>query len=294
MLKHLLPIIQALKSKLKDMESTVLYYVACLVPVTVASFNISYLFLLQHGARRNRKIYNKVLQFFIFYLPVCYLLGLFTTVPLGPYAVFRQFVSLVAFLLPCSLLFVSFDKDSLKRLLDSIVVISFLYSLWVLIIVIINIKDWGFYAVFFTNGSKGLLRSYVWAWPQYFVPVLMFAFFILLARKNKKIVHYASFVIILIVLYLTHTRAMYLALGAGLGVFVVLSLINLLKKKKIRNFVVLVSFILIVVLMIVFLLFQDSTLANRIRFMIELTLAPFVNMIQGREMISIPPRSGSV
>ncbi len=217
--------------KLRNNFNLKLFYIVCLIPVNLL-YNVNYLFASLYIRKRFRKINDIILRFFVVYVPICYLLGFLTAISFSVYAIGRHFISFGIYFIFLCLLFIEFNEKKIRILLDAVIIIAVMYASWVLLVILFNphvamsIND--------IRSLKEILRLYhIWGWPQYNVPVLIFALLLLLPKLSRKVTHYFAVIVLLTVIIFTGLRAAYLALFVGFFSYII---VNILKMAMLRSF----------------------------------------------------------
>ncbi|MES2208446.1 MAG: O-antigen ligase family protein [Pseudomonadota bacterium] len=127
----------------------------------------------------------------------------------------RQFISFIVALLPVLILFIKLNI-SIRTISIAVILTSLLYSLWVIWAVCTH--DFSLADVYFIKGG---LREYVSDWPQRYVSILILGFFLSINFVKQSYIYVVSAIILFGVIFLTFTRAAYLALIVGaLGYFI--------------------------------------------------------------------------
>jgi O-antigen ligase len=136
------------------------------------------------------------------------------------YATFlaRQFLSFTLALIGVALLFVRLSIR-LEELLVATVLCAVAYSLTAF-----YMFSFGGFSLFDIYAVKGGMRDFITDWPQRYVVVLVFAFFVALRRWNRGLIWPIADLVILACIFLTFTRAAWLATAAGLLAYVILLL----------------------------------------------------------------------
>jgi O-antigen ligase len=136
------------------------------------------------------------------------------------YATFlaRQFISFTLALLGVALLFVRLSIR-LEELLVATVVCAVAYSLTAF-----YMFSFGGFSLADIYMVKGGMREFITDWPQRYVIVLLFAFFVALSRWSRGLIWPAANLVILACIFLTFTRAAWLGTAAGLLAYVALLL----------------------------------------------------------------------
>lgn len=148
-------------------------------------------------------------------LIVSYIAGIFLFSKGDEIFLVRQFASFIVMLLPAMLLFVRLQL-SLDQVSKATIIASCVYSAWALYAVLVN--DFSLADIYFIKGN---MRDFITDWPQRYVVVLMLGFFLSYERIKIRPHYVVTSLLILTVIFLTFTRAAYLAmLVGGLGYFV--------------------------------------------------------------------------
>lgn len=121
----------------------------------------------------------------------------------------RQTLSLIVTIAPILLLFLR-HKVSLQQVGQSVVLVSVIYSVavvWAFLVGGFSLTD--------IYDIKGGMREYVPDWPQRYVVILLFGFFLALGYGNKSIGWLAAAALIGGIIFFTFTRAAYLGIIFG-------------------------------------------------------------------------------
>ncbi len=196
----------------------ILMYAALLAPVSVMiagdGVSANYLFMLlllaPLGFRKNRAA-----SLYVFVMAFSYLIGLFIFSSFDEYFMLRQSISFGLALVGALLLFVRL-RVHLEEFLVSAVIVSVLYSTFA--IYMVATKDFSLNDVYLIKGG---LREYVTDWPQRYVVVLIFAFFVALERVSRGLIWLCASLIILTCIFLTFTRSAWLGVFGGLIAYVI-------------------------------------------------------------------------
>ncbi|MGI9255439.1 MAG: hypothetical protein ACR2PY_00730 [Salinispira sp.] len=150
----------------------------------------------------------------------------------------RHFISFGIYFTLLCLLFIEFNEKKIRILLDAVIIIAVMYASWVLLVILFNphiamsISD--------LPKLKEILRPYVWLWPQYYAPVLIFALLLLLPKLSRKVTRYFAAIVLLTVIILTGLRTAYLALFVGFSSYIIVNISKMamrgLFKKRFLHF----------------------------------------------------------
>ncbi len=203
---------QKVGSKRKTFLGNILFYCLVLIPVSWGSFSINYTYVICYLRGSYKRISNPILAIFPLYLFICYFLSFFGAS--GNMSV-RQLLSFLVYFLGIGLLYVYFSEESIESLIKAVIFVSICYCLWVGIILLVynayfNLSD--------IYSLKSSLRTYVWAWPQSFLPLVVFSFLVIYGRRSKRMgwLSYSVLLLLLVILYFSATRSAYISLLVGL------------------------------------------------------------------------------
>jgi O-antigen ligase len=192
--------------------SQVLLYAVLLAPVslTIAGDGVSanYLFALLLIAPLGYRV-NRDATLYVLFMVISFLLGALIFSGFDGDFLLRQIVSFGLALIGVLVLFVRL-RVRLEEFLTSVVVVSLLYSVFA--IWMVATKGFSLTDIYFIKGG---LREYVTDWPQRYVVVLVFAFFVALARWVRGLVWQFSSLAFLVCIFLTFTRSAWLAVFVG-------------------------------------------------------------------------------
>ncbi len=139
-----------------------------------------------------------------------FLCGILLYSHFDPYFLLRQTASFTITLIGILLLFVRLGV-SLEEFLSAAVVASVAYAAFAVLMV--TTKGFSLADIYLIKGG---LREYVPDWPQRYVVVLLFAFFVSLARWSRGYRWQIASVIIIACIFLTFLRAAWLGVLGGL------------------------------------------------------------------------------
>jgi O-antigen ligase len=221
-----------------------LLIIVSLLPLSINFFgdtvNANYTLILLVVSSLHRNPLNIPKKSFFFYVIIfpliIYLTSIRYLLNFEIYSFLRASISFVLFFSTLMLSFIHL-KFSLEFFEKSIVVLSVLYSLWVVITIYI-------YNIPLSDGValKGILRQYVWDWPQRYIILLLPSLFLSLKySKNDKRYYLATFVISVVVI-LSYTRAAWISAIFG---FLLIFLFGSFRKKMIFSFFLMTFFALI-------------------------------------------------
>lgn len=200
--------------------SVKLFYTVALLPVTVFTYNVNFSFAFLYLHKSYKKVNDVMLQIFVFYIPVCYVLALFQAGSFGIEAVFRQLISVSIFVSLICLLYVKFDEEDIKRLVNAVIYAALLYSTWIWLMILTQHN----LTLANVGALKVELRQYIWAWPQYYLPILLFAAIVCISRAISKIQYGIFAIVIVSVLIFTSLRSAYLSFASGVIFYIFLVL----------------------------------------------------------------------
>lgn len=187
------------------------------ISLTVADDGVSanYLFALlliaPLGYRRN---YHAVA--YILFMILALVVGVIMFSNLDTRFLTRQFISFSLALIGVLLLFVRLGL-SLEEFLTAIVLCAVGYSL-----VAMYMFTVGGFSLADIYMVKGGMREFIPDWPQRYAVVLVFAFFVALGRWNRNLIWAVADIVILACIFMTFTRAAWLAVAVGLPAYAVL------------------------------------------------------------------------
>lgn len=235
----------------------VILYMLFLAPITISlsqdGASANYLFLLLLLKSKSIKINKDALNYIIF-LTISLFVGIIIYSRFDSLFMFRQVLSYFIMLSGALLLFVNL-KGRIQELLIAIVFSALLYSIFAIYMIISK----GFLTtdIFFIKGG---LQEYVTDWPQRYVIVLMFAFFISIGRWSLSIFWPIASIIIATCIFFTFTRAAWISVFIGLlAYFIFLNKKVQYKEighRKVRHFNLLVA-LSILAITIFFILKND-------------------------------------
>lgn len=193
-------------------------YSVLIAPISVSMFgdgvSANYLFaLLLLGPLKY--VNNNDASVYLCYCFISFVLGIFFLSEGSANFLLRQFISFGLFVAGVMILFVKLPGQ-LDDFLHAIVLASVLYSFYALFMVMTNN-----FSLLDMYMIKGGLRDYITDWPQRYVIVLIFGFFIALSNASLKKVWLIPALIILSCIFLTYTRAAWLAIAVGLVFYLV-------------------------------------------------------------------------
>ena len=202
----------------------VAYVLLCallLAPVSLMIFDdgvsANYLFAIllisPQGYRRN---YHAAA--YIAFMIVALIIGIVLFSHLNATFLARQFLSFTLALIGVALLFVRLSVR-LEELLVATVLCAVAYSLTAF-----YMFSFGGFSLGDIYMVKGGMREFITDWPQRYVVVLLFAFFVALRRWSRGIIWPLANLVILACIFLTFTRAAWLGTAVGLLAYVVLLL----------------------------------------------------------------------
>jgi O-antigen ligase len=188
-------------------------YSVLIAPISVSMFgdgvSANYLFaLLLLGPLKY--VNNNDASVYLCYCIISFVLGIFFLSDGSADFLLRQFISFGLFVAGLMILFVKLPGQ-LDDFLHAVVLASVLYSFYALFTVMANN-----FSLLDMYMIKGGLRDYITDWPQRYVIVLIFGFFIALSNASVKKVWLIPALIILSCIFLTYTRAAWLAVVVGL------------------------------------------------------------------------------
>ena len=189
-------------------------YSVMIAPISVSMFgdgvSANYLFaLLLLGPLKY--VNNNDASVYLCYCIISFVLGVFFLSEGSADFLLRQFISFGLFVAGLMILFVKLPGQ-LDDFLHAVVLASVLYSLYALFAVMANN-----FSLLDMYMIKGGLRDYITDWPQRYVIVLILGFFIALSNASVKKVWLIPALIILSCIFLTYTRAAWLAVVVGLA-----------------------------------------------------------------------------
>lgn len=195
----------------------VLAYVAFLAPVSVivggdgvsANYSFVVLLLAFHGYRR-----NAAAAAYVAFMAVSFLVGVALFSDLHADFVLRQFTSFLLALFAVALLFVQLGIAVDEFALACVVAAS-LYSAYAILSFVMH--DFSLLDVYLVKGG---LRDYVPDWPQRYVVVVQFAFFIAIDRFRRGLLWQCAAAVCLGCIFLTFTRAAWIAVVCGMFAYV--------------------------------------------------------------------------
>jgi len=203
----------------------VFLYILFLIPVTLIvageGVSVNYIFgvlilgaiVMPGGLRRNVEA-----EVYIVFMTVSFLFGALIYSHFDPYFILRQLISFSLMLIGVLLLFARLDVR-LEEFLVATVLASVLYSILALYMFVTN--DFVLTDPLFIKAG---LRDHVPDWPQRYVVVLIFGFFVSIARWQRGLRWPAASLVILACIFLTFTRSAWLGVLGGLlvtGYFII-------------------------------------------------------------------------
>lgn len=202
--------------------SQIVLYAIFLAPISlvVAGDGVSanYLFAILLVAPGGYKRNPTALAYVVF-ITLAFFLGIFIFSGFDEYFLLRQTISFCLALVAALLLFVRL-KVQLEEFLVAVVAVSVVYSTFVLWVVATH--GFSLADIYFIKGG---LREFVTDWPQRYVVVLMFAFFVAVRRWSRGITWSFASMVIFTCIFLTFTRS------AWLGVFVGTIVYNVFRER---------------------------------------------------------------
>lgn len=138
--------------------------------------------------------------------------------------IFRQSVSFGIALAAVLLLFIHL-RVTLCEIQLAIAIAAVIYSIFVVVMIAMN--GFSLADIYFIKGG---LREYVPDWPQRFVVVLLMAIFICFERLSSSLLWVFAFLVILLCIFLTFTRAAWIGLAFG---FMCYLPVRLFRKKRV-------------------------------------------------------------
>lgn len=252
-----------------------IFYILCLVPLEYLTYSVNYLYIIKYARLKFRKINSIVLQLFIIYVLVSYIVGMVFFIPHDSHSLLRQLLSCISFCSGLFLLFIKFDESSINNLLFAAFISSLIYSIWVLATLIIHVTDLPINDIY---QIKDKLRNYVWDWPQTYVPFLNFAFIWGFSRRMTNKAYYLGLVIILLTIFLTFTRSAYLSLGIGLSAYFFICFFQMRGVISVNRFLNLGLTFLFTCLLIL-ILFQNEYITNALFSVSSRTFEALINFI---------------
>lgn len=151
---------------------------------------------------------------YVLLMTLSLIVGVFLFSEFDPLFLSRQSISFLLALLGVLLLFVRLDLRR-EELVRAAVLCSVIYAAYALLS--FATKGFSLTDIYFVKGG---MRDFVPDWPQRYVVVLLFAFFVALSRYSRGFLWQFASALILICIFLTFTRAAWLGLAAGLPVYV--------------------------------------------------------------------------
>jgi hypothetical protein len=207
--------------------SRVLLCAALLAPISLTLFNdgvsANYLFaILLISPLGYRDNYHATA--YILFMLLSLAVGAVMFSHLDAFFLMRQFISFSLMLLGVCLLYVRMGIR-LEEFLVAVVVCAVAYSLTAF-----YMFTYGGFSLTDIYNVKGGMREFITDWPQRYVVVLVFAFFVALRRWNRGIIWPIADVVILTCIFLTFTRAAWVGVAVGLVAYGVLLLTGRVQK----------------------------------------------------------------
>jgi len=238
-----------------NLSSKRLFYTLCILPIEYLTFSVNFLYVLLYIRLKYRRINDPVLVFFVLYVIVSYLIGLFFYIPWEPNSLLKQFISFATFSSGLFLLLIKFDKSDFENLISATITASALYSLWVILMFITHSSEFSLNEIY---GIKIQLREYVWDWPQTYVPILVFALIVGFSRRKINTMYMPLLVLFPIVIFFTFTRSAYLALFTGLISYLFLNTMEVKSKMSINKLIKIAAFFIIALVVLYFILKNEG------------------------------------
>lgn len=198
-------------------SARILWFVVLLLPLSLtfdgtgvsANYLFALLLLSPRGFRRN----NEILLYCAF-MVLAFVWGVLFFSGLDPSFLFRQVTSFLLAMIAIVVVLVRLAV-TMEEFLTAVVFAAAAYSAYAILMTLthgFSLSD--IYAI------KGLLRPYVADWPQRYVVVLLLGLFVAISRFLEGIRWQLAFGLILTTIFLTFTRAAWIATGLGAFAYV--------------------------------------------------------------------------
>ena len=215
------------------------------------------------------------IHLFVVYAVISYLIGAIAFSHGDPHFLIRQTLSFISFLSLSLLLYLKIDL-SLKDINDSVIIVSVIYSLWVIFIIFTHPEFHLSDPYYIKSG----LRKYVPDWPQRFVILIIYASLVTVERLRISWKELLKLIPMITCIYLTFTRSAYLSFLVSLLIYFLLNL----PKKDIKYFIKLLTIFAIAAISLIFLL-QSPIIGKNFMLIVTKTYMPIAHFITGENVI---------
>ena len=254
-----------------------LYLLACFLPISIGGITANYLFagFFLFGRYRKGSQVHFVVPLFVLFCTLAYAWAFFFMSPVE--GLTRQTFSFGVFFLGLCLVFVRLPYR-IDDIIDVILIVTTLYSIWVIYTVINN----PLFVLTNPNGIKMGMREFIPDWPQRYVILVMFASLCALHRALTNKYYFPIFFLLTACVFLSFTRSAYLALVLGIIGYVGIQLVNM--KQQIRFKPRTILYFMGAFGALIFIVISNEDIQFAANLLITRTVEPITQFVTGQQL----------